>query len=148
MKVILLKDVKNVGKKDQTVEVSDGYANNFLFPRKLAVQVSKTSSQILANQKEEERQLFEKNQAEARQIAEKLKDITVEFTLKSGKNGKCFGSISLKQIEEKLLAEYKIQIDKRKFLDKGPLDSFGVYKLKIELFKGVTAVISVHIKEE
>ena len=73
MKVILLKDVKKLGKKDQTVEVSDGYANNYLFPNKLAVQVSKTSTQILANQKENERQLFEKNQAEASQIADKLK---------------------------------------------------------------------------
>ena len=148
MKVILLKDVKNVGKKDQTVEVSDGYASNFLFPRKLAVPLSKTSTQILANQKEQERQLFEKNQAEARQIGEKLQQITVEFTLKSGANGKCYGSISLKQIEDKLLNEYKIQIDKRKFIDKGPLDSFGIYKLKIELFKGVIGVITVHIGEE
>ena len=132
MKVILLKDVKKLGKKDQTVEVSDGYANNYLFPNKLAVQVSKTSTQILANQKENERLLFEKNQAEARQIAEQLKGITLEFTLKSGSNGKCFGNISPKQIEEKLLNQYKIQIDKRKFIDKGPLDAFGIYKLKIE----------------
>ena len=148
MKVILLKDVKKLGKKDQTVEVSDGYANNYLFPNRLAVQVSKTSTQILANQKENERQLFEKNQAEARQIAEKLKGITLEFTLKSASSGKCFGNISPKQIEEKLLNEYNIQIDKRKFIDKGPLDAFGIYKLKIELFKGVEGVITVHIGEE
>ena len=148
MKVILLKDVKNVGKKDQTVEVSDGYAQNFLFPRKLAVQLTKGSSQVLANQKEQEKQLFEKNQAEAREVAKKLEGITLEFTLKSGNNGRCFGNVSLKQIEEELLAKYKIQIDKRKFLDKGPLDSFGVYKLRIELFKGVIGVISVHIGEE
>lgn len=148
MKVILLKDVKKLGKKDQTVEVSDGYANNYLFPNRLAVQVSKTSTQILANQKENERQLFEKNQAEARQIAEKLKGITLEFTLKSASSGKCFGNISPKQIEEKLLNEHKIQIDKRKFIDKGPLDAFGIYKLKIELFKGVEGVITVHVGEE
>lgn len=148
MKVILLKDVKNVGKKDQTVEVSDGYASNFLFPRKLAVAVSKTSTQILANQKEQERQLFEKNQAEARLISEKLEKITLEFTLKSGSNGRCFGNISLKQIEEKLSSQYGIQIDKRKFIDKGPLDSFGIYRLKIELFKGVVGQINVHIAEE
>ena len=148
MKVILLKDVKKLGKKDQTVEVSDGYANNYLFPNKLAVQLTKGSSQVLANQKEEERQIFEKNQAEARQIAEKLKEITLEFKLKSGSNGRCFGNVSLKQIEEKLLAENNIQIDKRKFLDKGPLDSFGVYKLRIELFKGVVGTINVHVSED
>lgn len=148
MKVILLKDVKNVGKKDQTVEVSDGYAQNFLFPRKLAVQLTKGSSQVLANQKEAEKQLFDKNQAEAREVSKRLESITLEFTLKSGSNGRCFGNVSLKQIEEELLAKYKISIDKRKFVDKGPLDSFGVYKLRIELFKGVIGVINVHIGEE
>ena len=148
MKVILLKDVKKLGKKDQTVEVSDGYANNYLFPNKLAVQLTKGSSQVLANQKEEEKQLFEKNQAEARQIAEKLKEITLEFKLRTGKDGKCFGNVSLKQIEEQLLAKHNIQIDKRKFLDKGPLDSFGVYKLRIELFKGVVGTINVHVSED
>ena len=148
MKVILLKDVKNVGKKDQTVEVSDGYAQNFLFPRKLAVQLTKGSSQVLANQKEAEKQLFDKNQAEAREVSKKLEGITLEFTLKSGSNGRCFGNVSLKQIEEVLLAKYKISIDKRKFIDKGPLDSFGIYRLRIELFKGVVGTINVHIGEE
>lgn len=148
MKVILLKDVKKLGKKDQTIEVSDGYANNYLFPNKLAVQLTKGSSQVLANQKEEEKQIFEKNQAEARLIAKKLEEITLEFTLKAGSNGRCFGNVSLKQIEEHLVDKYAIQIDKRKFLDKGPLDSFGVYKMRIELFKGVVGVINVHISEE
>ena len=148
MKVILLKDVKKVGKKDQTVEVSDGYAKNFLFPQKLAVPLTKTSTQILANQKEAERQEFEKNQAFAREIAKKLENLTLEFSLKSGSNGHCFGCVSPKQIEEKLLAEYNIQIDKRKFVDKVALDSFGIYRLKIELFKGVIGEVKVHIKEE
>ena len=148
MKVILLKDMKNVGKKDQTVEVSDGNAQNFLFPRKLAVQLTKGSSLVLANQKEAEKQLFDKNQAEARETAKKLENITLEFTLKSGSNGRCFGNVSLKQIEEVLLAKYKINIDKRKFVDKGPLDSFGIYRLRIELFKGVIGTINVYIGEE
>lgn len=148
MKVILLKDVKKVGRKDETVEVSDGYAKNFLFPQKLAVPLTKTSNQILANQKEQERLEFEKNQEEARAVAKRLEEITLEFTLKSGSNGRCFGNITPKQIEEKLLAEYNIQIDKRKFVDKNTLDSFGIYRLKIELFKGVFGIIKVHIKEE
>ena len=148
MKVILLKDVKKVGKKDQTVEVSDGYAINYLIKNKLAVQFTKTSNQILANQKEEEQRVFAENQAKARQIGEKLKEIVLEFKLKAGTNGRCFGNVSFKQIEEKLLAEYSIQIDKRKFIDKGPLDAFGMYHLKIELFKGVVGVINVHVSEE
>ena len=148
MKVILLKDVKKLGKKDQTIEVSDGYANNYLFPNRLAVQFTKGSSQVLASQKEEEKQLFEKNQAEARQIARKLDEITLEFKLKKGNNAKCFGNVSLKQIEEKLLNENGIQIDKRKFIDKGPLDTFGMYKLRIELFKGVVGTVNVHVSED
>ena len=148
MKVILLKDVKKVGKKDETVEVSDGYAKNFLFPNKLAVQLSKRSGEILAEQKEAERQQFEDNQKEARALAEQLQNITLEFKLKSGSNGRCFGNVSLKQIEEKLLSEYKITIDKRKFIDKGPLDSFGIYRMRIELFKGVQGIINVHISED
>ena len=148
MKVILLKDVKKVGKKDETVEVSDGYAKNFLFPNKLAVQLSKKSNEILANQKEAEKQLFEKNQEEAHELANRLSNITLEFKLKSGSNGRCFGNVSTKQIEEKLLSEYKIALDKRKFIDKGPLDSFGIYRMRIELFKGVQGVINVHISEE
>ncbi len=148
MKVIMLKDVKNVGKKDQTIEVSDGYAINFLIPRKLAVQLTKKSTEILANQKEEEKKLFDKNTEEAKELAKTLEGITLEFTLKSGSNGRCFGNISLKQIEAQLLNQYHLTIDKRKFIDKGPLDTFGVYKLKIELFKGVVGVINVHISEE
>ena len=148
MKVILLKDVKKVGKKDETVEVSDGFASNFLFPRKLAVPLSKKSNEILENQKEAERQQFAASQEDARKLAKELENIVLEFKLKSGSNGRCFGNVSLKQVEEKLLSEYKITIDKRKFIDKGPLDSFGVYKLKIELFKGVTGVITIHVTED
>ena len=147
MKVILLKDVKKVGKKDQTVEVSDGYAKNFLFPQKLAVPLTKTSTQILANQKEAERQEFERKQSEARENAKKLENIILEFTLK-GNKGRCFGNVSAKQIEEKLLSEHNIVIDKRKFVDKNSLDSFGIYRLKIELFKGVIGEIKVYVKEE
>ena len=148
MKVILLKDVKKLGKKDQTIEVSDGYAANYLIPNKLAVQASKKSNEILANQKAEEKRIFDENTAKARSLAEILDKITLEFTLKAGNGGRCFGNVSLKQIEEKLLAAHKITVDKRKFIDKGPCDTFGTYHLKIELFKGVVGVIHVHIKEE
>lgn len=148
MKVILLKDVKKLGKKDQTIEVSDGYAANYLIPNKLAVQASKKSNEILANQKAEEKRIFEENTAKARSLAEILDKITLEFTLKSGNGGRCFGNVSLKQIEEKLASAHNITVDKRKFVDKGPCDTFGMFHLKIELFKGVIGTIHVHIKEE
>lgn len=148
MKVILLQDVKKLGKKDQIIEVSDGYAKNFLFPRHLAVQETQKSREILSNQQENARiaELNAKNEAE--KLAEVLKDKTLLFKVKSGKDGKIFGSISLKQIEEEMDKQFSIKIDKRKFVDKGPLDSLGFYHLKIELHKGVIGVINVHLEEE
>ena len=148
MEVILLADVKGVGKKNQTVTVSDGYATNFLFKKKLAVKVSKTSVQILADQKENARIAEENAVKEAKELVEKLKNITVTFKVKVGKEGKVFGSVSLKQIEDELKNQYNIDIDKRKFLDKGPLDTLGYYDLKIELHKGVVGTIRAHLVEE
>ena len=145
MEVILLVDVKKVGKKNQTVKVSDGYANNYLLKNKLAVPVSKKSVEILANQQENARIAEENAKKEAQKLAEKLKTITVELSLKVGKDGKTFGSVSPKQVEEELLAKYGIEIDKRKILDRGPMDTLGYYTLRIELHKGVIGEIKVHI---
>ena len=132
MKVILLADVKKLGKKDQTIEVSDGYAVNFLFPRKLAVQVTKKSVEVL----------------EAQELAKRLDEITLPFKVKTGREGKLFGAISLKQVTDELEKQYKITIDKRKFIDKGPLDVLGYWDLKVELHKGVIAKVHVHIEGE
>ena len=152
MDVILLKDVKGVGKKDQIVKVSDGYATNFLIPRGLALISSKANQVSLAkNQaKEEERQKELKKEAEV--IAQKLEHIDVEFTAKVGKDGKMFGTISPKEIEEGLLKQWGIKIDRKKFIDKEPANSLGYTRLKIELYKGsqgeVDGVVNVHISEE
>lgn len=147
MKVILLQDVKKVGKKDQTVEVSDGFATNYLFPRKLAVQLTKKSNEVLSNQQEERRLEDENNRKNAMLIKEKLKDIVVEFDVKAGSGDKIFGSVSFKQIEEKMKEEYGIIIDKRKFVDKTQLDHLGYYQLKIDLYKGVIGIVNVHLRE-
>ena len=133
MKVILLKDVKKLGKKDAIVNVSDGYAANYLFPNKLAVAVSDKSKEILAKQQEDARIAEENARKAASDLAKQLESVEVLFTAKVGKDGKMFGSISLKQIEEAALSQLNIQIDKRKFIDKGPLDSLGIYRLRIEL---------------
>ena len=147
MEVILLKDVKNVGKKDQIVSVSDGYANNYLFKNKLAVPVSKKSMEVLGNQQENARIAEENKKKEAEALVIKLKDITLEFTLSVGKDSRPFGSISLKQVEEELANKYGIHIDKRKFLDKGNLGDLGMHILRIELYKGVIGEVKVHISE-
>ena len=148
MKVILLQDVKGVGKKNQQIEVSDGYAANFLIPRKLAVKVSEKSVEILAKQQEDARIALEKAKQEAIKLKDRLKEITLEFKLKTGANGKVFGSISFKQIEEQLKTKFNINVDKRKIITKGPIDSLGITRLDIELFKGVIGVINVHVGEE
>ena len=148
MKVILLKDVKKLGKKDAIVNVSDGYAANYLFPNKLAVAVSDKSKEILAKQQEDARIAEENARKAASELAKQLESVEVLFTAKVGKDGKMFGSISLKQIEEAALSQLNIQIDKRKFIDKGPLDSLGIYRLRIELHKGVVGTVKVHIVEE
>ena len=148
MKVILLADVKKLGKKDQTIEVSDGYANNFLFPRHLAVQVTKKSVEVLENQQEQRRENDAKNKAEAEELAKKLDTITLEFKVKTGREGKLFGAISLKQVAEELNRQYGIEIDKRKFVDKGPLDELGYFHLNVELYKGVIGKVHVHLDEE
>lgn len=148
MKVILLADVKKLGKKDQTIEVSDGYAVNFLFPRHLAVQVTKKSVEVLENQQEEAKENAAKMKAEAEQLAKQLEGITLEFKVKTGREGKMFGAISLKQVVEELIKQANIDIDKRKFLDKGPLDILGYHHLKVELYKGVIGKVNVHLEGE
>ena len=148
MKVILLADVKKLGKKDQTIEVSDGYANNFLFPRNLAVQVTKKSVEVLENQQEQRRENDAKMKADAQELAKKLDTVTLLFKVKTGREGKLFGAVSLKQVVEELNAQYGIDIDKRKFMDKGPLDELGFHHLNVELYKGVIGKIHVQIAGE
>lgn len=148
MKVILLKDVKKVGKKDQIVDVSVGYANNFLFPQKLAVAYTQKSSEILSQQQADEAAHQANLKLEAEKLKERLKDITLEFKAKVGKDGKMFGSISIKQVCEQLKAKYNIDIDKRKFVEKVDINSLGYVILKNELYKGVIAEIKVHVIQE
>ena len=148
MKVILLADVKKLGKKDQTIEVSDGYAVNFLFPRHLAVQVTKKSVEVLENQQEAKRENDAKMKAEAQELAKALDGITLVFKVKTGREGKLFGAISLKQVVEELSKQYKIDIDKRRFVDKGTLDELGFHHISVELYKGVIGKVHVQILAE
>ncbi|MDY6276139.1 MAG: 50S ribosomal protein L9 [Bacilli bacterium] len=147
MKVILLKDVKGVGKKQEIVNVKDGYGANYLIPHGLAVMYSEKSLEILENQKADQAAEIAKNIANAKQVAAKLKDITLEFTANSGTGGRMFGTISSKQIAAELLSKYGIEIDKRKFVNKTTVDAFGYTKLQIELYKGVIGEINVHVTE-
>lgn len=145
MKVILLQDVKNVGKKGQTVEVSDGYASNFLLPKRLAVIETSRSIEVLNKQIKDQKDALAQQKATAEEIAKKLETITLEFEAQVGADQKMFGSISTKQIEAELKNKHNIVIDKRRFVDKSPINSLGYSRLRLELFKGVEGIVNVHI---
>ena len=147
MKVILLKDVKGIGKKQDIVNVKDGYAANYLIPNKLAVMYSERSQEILDVQKKAEADNIERMKEEARAAAKKLEGITLEFAARGSGDGRMFGTISTKQIEQELKEKHGIEIDKRKFVNKQPIDHFGYSKLTIELYKGLTGVVTILVKE-
>lgn len=148
MKVILLADVKNCGKKGAVVEVSDGYARNFLFPRKLAVDASKKSMEILSNEKKQQAQQDAQNREQALALAEKLKTMEVSFALPVGVEGKVFGSVSTKQVVAQFEKDFCIKLDKRKIKDTAPIGHLGLSKIEIELYKGVPAHLQIRIVEK
>lgn len=147
MKVILLSDVKNVGKKDEIVEVADGYARNFLIKRKLAVAQTQGSMEVLGRQQENARLHEEALEKEALAIKERLEKIVLECQIKTGNGGRSFGSISTKQIAEQLAKEYDIHIDRRKILGHDSISSLGDSDLKVDLYRNkVIGVIHVHVR--
>lgn len=152
MKVILLQDVKKVGKKGETVTVSDGYGTNYLIPRGLAVGSTPNAQKALAKTNAEESARQKKLKEEAEALKVRLSNINVEFKGKVGSDGRMFGTISTKQIEEGLKEQWGIEIDRRKFIDKYPVNAIGYTRLKIELYKGeageVDGVVNVHVSEE
>lgn len=148
MKVILLKDVKGIGKKDNIVEVKDGYASNFLIPRGLAVKESERSKEILDKQQADKAAKDKLDKVNAEELAKKLETITLEFTANAGEDGKMFGTISTKQVEEELKNKYSICVDKRRIVSKVSVDRLGYTTLDIELYKGVIGHIRVHVSEK
>ena len=148
MKVILLEDVKKVGKKDEVVQVADGYGQNYLIKNKLAVRQTNTSTEVLVKQKAKQHEKEEQSKQLALQLKKQLEEITLTFSLKAGKGGRVFGSVSTKHIVETLKKDYDIHIDKRKILDHEPVISLGYTKVRVELYKGVLATINVHITEK
>lgn len=147
MKVILLQDVKKQGKKDDIIDVSDGYANNFLIKNKLAVPYSKKSKEVLETELETKKVEEEHLILECEKIAQEIQKKNLRFSLKSGKDGKTFGSISSKQIQEELKKQ-GFQIDKKVIHLNYPLDTIGIHKVEIELHKKVKFMISIEIKEK
>ncbi len=148
MQVILLQDVKNVGKKDTTVKVNDGYARNFLIPKGFAVEATATS---LNDMKEKNKAAANKKQREleqAKSLADKLDKISLTFKIKAGENGKLFGSVTAKDISDALKKENKIDVDKKKILLPDPIKALGKIEVEIKVHVGVTAKITVTVEQE
>lgn len=146
MKVILLQDVKKQGKKDQIIDVSDGYARNFLIKNGLAVPATTTSKKILEKELDQRRQAEEAYIEECQQIVEKLKKIDLSIKVKTGQQDKVFGTVSSKQICEELKRQ-GIEIDKKKICIDYPLDTLGTHRVKVQLHKKVEGEIKVTLKK-
>ena len=148
MKVILQQDVKGQGKKGQMVEVSEGYARNFLLPKKLAIPAT-TDAINTMNLKEKARKAEEaRMKAEAQETAEKLKELQVKLTAKAGNGGKLFGAVTTKEISEGLKKQFNIDIPKQKLVLDEPIKAFGTYHVKAKLGFEITGTVSVAVSEE
>lgn len=148
MKVLLIKDLKKVGKKGQIVEVSDGYGANYVIPQGYGKFLNEEALKEYKNNVAQEKALEAQRVKEAKEVASRLGSIELKYEAKVGKSGTMIGTVSTKHLAEKLKNEYGIVIDKRKFIDKYPINAFGLTKLKIELHKGVVGIITVRVVEK
>ena len=147
MKIILLQDVKALGKKGDLVEVKDGYARNAILPKKLGVEATAKNMNDLKLQKANEEKVAAENLAAAKALADELKDKEIVVSLKTGEGGKTFGSISSKEISEEAKKQLGYDIDKKKIVMKESIKSIGVHTVNIKLHAKVTAELKVKIIE-
>ena len=148
MKVIFLKDVKGKGKKGEVKNVAAGYAQNFLIKNGYAVEATPANLKNLEAQKKKEAQQAQQELEEAKQLKEKLANIKVEITAKSGEGGRLFGSITSKQIADQLQKQHNIKVDRRKIEMEDAIRSLGVTRVDIKLHSEVMATLDVHVVEE
>lgn len=147
MKVILTADVKGQGKKDQLIEVSDGYARNFLLPRKLAVPASSQAVSEMKNKEAARQHKMETERAAAKETAEKLESVLLTFKVGAGADGHLYGSVTAKEIAEELEKAAGITVDKRKITLAEPIKAYGRYELPVKLYTDVSGRIHVLVTE-
>ena len=147
MKVILKQDIKGLGKKESMVEVSDGYARNYLLPKGLAVEANISNINVMNTKKQAEKMKKDKELANAKELAAKIKEITVVIKAKAGENGKLFGSITSKDIADKLKNDFGIDLDKRKLVMPEPLKGLGTYEIEAKLYPEVSSKLTVKIEQ-
>ena len=148
MKVILQQDVKGQGKKGQMIEVAEGYARNFLLPRKLAVPATADAMNTMRLQEKARKAEEARQKAEAEAIAAQLKNAVVKLTAKAGANGKLFGAVTTKEIAEGLQSQHGIELAKNKIVLEEPIKSYGSYELKVKLGFEISGTIYVVVAEE
>lgn len=146
MKVILLCDVKGQGKKDQIVEVSDGYARNFLFPQKKAVAADAKATSELKSKEEAKQYRISEDRKAAQALADKLKDTEIDIKMDHGSDGRLYGSVTAKDIAAELSKKVSADIDKRKIIIKEPIKAYGKYSIEIKILADISAkfIVNVH----
>lgn len=148
MKVILLEDIKGVGKKDQIINASDGYARNFLLPKNKAVEANAGNINKLNAKMDVIKRKKESEKHEAEEIVRKTKEIIVEIKAKCGQTGRIFGGITSKEISEELNKQYGINVDRKKIVIENPIKNLGTYTVKMKLYEGVVGNLKIKIVEE
>ncbi len=148
MKVILKKDVKGLGKKEDMVDVSPGHARNYLIPKKIAVEANEDNINIMKSRKKAEMHKKQKELEKARELAEKINSTTLILNAKSGDSGKLFGSITAKEICDKLKSEFGLNIDKRKLELDDTIKSLGTFNITVKLYPKVNSNLIVIVKKE
>ena len=148
MKVILLADVKGKGKKDQVVEVPDGYARNYLLAKKLAIAADAKALNELKGREASKQHKHDVEKAAAVETAKQLENITLVLSRKAGVDNKLYGAVTTKEITQQLKQEYGIEVDKKKLSMDTPIKAFGTYKIKAKLFSDVVATVTVQVTEE
>lgn len=145
MKVILKADIKGVGKKDEVINASDGYARNFLFPKNLAVEANNENMAKLKAKQNSVKFQKEQEREEAKKVAEKLTKILLKIKVKAGENGKIFGGVSAKEIAQELEKQYQIKVDKKKIDLKETIKTLGIKTVEIKLFEGVIGKLKIDV---
>lgn len=148
MKVILLEDVKSLGKKGEIVKASDAYARNILIPKKLGVEATPTALNDLKLQQKHAEKVAQENYEKAVALKEELQDKSVELKMKAGAGGKAFGSVSSKEISQAVKSQLGLELDKKKMQLSEAIKSFGVHEVTVKLHPKVTAVLRVKVTEE
>ena len=147
MKVILLEDVKTLGKKGQTIDVNDGYARNFILPKKLGLEATPQNLNNLKLQKANEAKIAKENLEKAQEFGREIEKLTVVVKMKGGEGGRVFGSVSSKEIVEEAKKQFGVELDKKKIVMDEAIKSFGTFELTVKLHPEVTAKLKVKVEE-